>query len=47
MPADHIYILPILKSFSSFFQVKNCLDLGAWGLENTFGPLGPRRHIKP
>ena len=23
------------------------IDLGAWGLETTFEPLGPRRRIKP
>ena len=29
------------------WNLKKCLDLGGWGLETTFGPLGPKRHIQP
>ena len=29
------------------WNLKKCLDLGAWDLKTTFGPLGPRRHIQP
>ena len=28
-------------------NLKKYLDLGAWGLETKFGPLGPGRHIQP
>ena len=28
-------------------NLKKYLDLGGWGLETKFGPLGPRRHIQP
>ena len=27
------------------WHLKKCLDLGVWGLETTFRPLGPRRCI--
>ena len=29
------------------FNLKKCLELGVWGQETTFGPLGPRRRMQP